>query len=48
MDDKTAQNTLHVLKNADLVVLEECGHYGWLDRPKAYFENLNKFLSQLN
>jgi len=42
--EETALITKSTLPQASLVLLENCGHYGWLDRPKTYFDNIVKFL----
>lgn len=44
IDKATAEKAMHVFQNASLVILENCNHYGWLDRPKAYFESIDNFL----
>ena len=48
IDKETAETALDVLQNSTLVILENCGHYGWLDQPKKYFENINSYLEKLN
>ena len=35
-----------VFPNSQLVVLENCGHYGWLDRPEAYYDRINDFIQK--
>ncbi len=35
------------LASADLVWLDRCSHYGWLDRPEAYFAAIESFLARL-
>ena len=30
--------------NSELIVLEDCNHYGWLEQPDAYFEAIFSFL----
>ncbi len=37
-----------VLPHSTLVVLEKCGHYGWLDQPEQYFGAIHKYLSRLD
>jgi proline iminopeptidase len=44
---KTAQTAMDVLPNANLVLLENCGHYGWLDQPAQYFEAIEKYFGLL-
>lgn len=36
------------LANAELVWLDRCSHYGWLDQPEAYFGAIEAFLSGLS
>ena len=47
IDYKTAKTAKSVLQNARLVILEKCGHYGWLDQPKAYFKAINDYLVKI-
>jgi proline iminopeptidase len=44
VDKATAEKAMDVFQNASLVILDRCNHYGWLDRPKAYFESIDSFL----
>jgi proline iminopeptidase len=37
-----------ILPGSKLVILDRCKHYGWLDRPEAYFNELREFLNDLN
>lgn len=41
----TARKAMEVFPNAELVLLERCGHYGWLDRPDAYFSQVDSFFN---
>ncbi len=34
-----------ILPNSKLVKMDGCGHYGWLDRPEVYLEEVKAFLS---
>jgi proline iminopeptidase len=36
-----------VFKNSKLVLIDNCVHYGWLDNPKEYFSEINKFLQSI-
>jgi len=47
IDRETANTAVNVFQNSTLVILEKCGHYGWLDQPKQYFENINSYLQRL-
>jgi len=44
VEEKTAQKAYNVFGNARIVLLDNCVHYGWLDRPVEYFSELKKFL----
>ena len=48
IDRTTAETAINALENPTLVLLEKCGHYGWLDQPKAYFESIDNYLKQLD
>ena len=44
---KGIADTAHrVLQNSTLVILEDCGHYGWLDQGEEYFLSIDNFLTQ--
>ncbi|WP_428224012.1 alpha/beta fold hydrolase [Flavobacterium sp.] len=43
---KTALQTQKVLPQAKLVLMDKCGHYGWLDAEEVYFKNIFDFLIQ--
>lgn len=34
--ERTSRRALQTFPNAEWVLLDECGHYGWLDRPERY------------
>lgn len=36
-----------ILPQSELVLLEQCKHYGWIDRKKAYYSAINNFLIKL-
>jgi proline iminopeptidase len=42
---KTAEKAHKILKNSKIVILENCGHYGWLDNAAVYFQEINSFLA---
>ncbi|MEB8330210.1 alpha/beta fold hydrolase [Flavobacteriaceae bacterium KMM 6897] len=48
IDMDTATSTIETMPHSTLVILENCGHYGWLDQPEQYFKNINDFLKNLN
>ena len=39
-----AENSHRILPNSRLVTMENCGHYGWLDRPEVYLKEVKDFL----
>lgn len=41
---ETAKEIQNSFGSATLVLLDECGHYGWLDAPQDYFGAIEKFL----
>ncbi len=40
----TAQKIASSFVNSQLILLDKCGHYGWLDRPDSYFPLIEKFI----
>ena len=47
IDRKTAKTAQEALSNATIVMLDNCGHYGWLDQPALYFKSINDYLECL-
>ena len=45
MIDRIAQITHKTLTNSRVVILDNCGHYGWLDQPQIYFSTVLAFLA---
>lgn len=41
---ETAQEIAVAFPNSKLVLMENCGHYGWLDAPEIYFKSIDNFL----
>jgi proline iminopeptidase len=41
---QTAQETANAFPNSKLVLMENCGHYGWLDANELYFKTIKTFL----
>lgn len=37
-----------VYSNSTVNIIEECGHYGWLDQEEAYLETIKSFLERVN
>lgn len=35
------------LKNSKMVLMPECGHWGWIDQPELYFGEINAFLKNV-
>lgn len=44
LDIKTAEKIHAAFPKSTLVLIDKCGHYGWLDAPDAYFSAINQFL----
>ena len=44
---RTAQRAQQALPQAQIVLLVECGHYGWLDQEQEYFKTINSFLNNI-
>lgn len=44
IEEKTALKATRVFKNATLVLLDNCVHYGWLDSEQAYFSAIDTFM----
>ncbi|MDQ6610162.1 MAG: alpha/beta hydrolase [Bacteroidota bacterium] len=45
IEEKTGQKAHQLFKNSKLVLLDKCGHYGWLDRPDKYLPEVENFLA---
>lgn len=41
---EVSENAHKILPNSRLVKIEDCGHYGWLDRPEIYLKEVKDFL----
>ena len=41
-----AERAHEILPESKLVKIENCGHYGWLDRPDIYLDEVLKFLDE--
>lgn len=48
VDIDIAKKAHRVLPESELVIMEHCRHYGWLDRPGAYFGAISTFLEKLS
>ena len=42
---ETALKEHQVFRTSKLVLLDNCVHYGWLDRPDEYFQEVEKFIN---
>lgn len=42
---ETGEKAHAVLKNSKLVLMEHCGHYGWLDNETVYFNEIDSFMA---
>lgn len=45
--ESIARKEHSILKNSEMVILENCGHFGWLDQPELYFNAINRFLESI-
>lgn len=45
LGDLTPYRTHQALAQSELVWLDRCSHYGWLDQPEAYFATVETFLT---
>lgn len=43
---KTAEEIAAAFSNSKLVLMDNCGHYGWLDAPDIYFTSIRNFLNE--
>ena len=41
---ETATEIAAAFQNSKLILMDDCGHYGWLDANKLYFNSINNFL----
>lgn len=46
--EETAQKAHKVLKKSKVVIIDKCGHYGWLDTQDEYLDAVKKFIEKLN
>ncbi len=44
LDIETAKRSHKAFPNSKLVLLDKCGHYGWLDREDDYLDEIHNFL----
>lgn len=42
-----AERTHQILENSELVLLEKCAHYGWLEQKEVYFKAIRNFLKKV-
>lgn len=45
---ETGRRALEVFPDAELVILEECGHYGWVEQPERYFKEIFSFRERIS
>lgn len=48
ISERTALRVRNVLPHSIVVILENCGHYGWLDNERDYFSSIETFLTSIN
>lgn len=41
-------NAHQTLKNSKMIILPDCGHWGWIEQPQLYFGEIEAFLSNIN
>lgn len=44
IDKETAFRTQEVIPHSEIILLEKCSHYGWLDQKEKYFASIKNFL----
>ncbi|MCX2679803.1 alpha/beta hydrolase [Galbibacter sp. EGI 63066] len=47
LQERTAKKNHNVFPNSNLVLLDACGHYGWLDQPEQYFKEIDAFMESI-
>jgi proline iminopeptidase len=47
IEKKTALKAHHLLANSRVVILDKCGHYGWLDQEAEYLKNIEALLQSV-
>jgi proline iminopeptidase len=45
--EETAMKAAKVLKKSKIVLLDKCGHYGWLDAEEAYLNEVKDFIAAI-
>ncbi|PWK20993.1 alpha/beta fold hydrolase [Xanthomarina spongicola] len=45
MDVSIAKSAHELLTNSQLVFIDKCAHYGWLEQPEIYYQAIEAFLS---
>ncbi len=41
---ETSERAHKVLKNSKFILMDHCGHYGWLDNEEVYFKEINSLM----
>ena len=44
MSEETAQLIASSFSTAQLALIDQCGHYPWIDNPQPYFDRIESFL----
>ncbi|PKA84222.1 proline iminopeptidase [Ulvibacter sp. MAR_2010_11] len=47
IDKNIATSSHRLFSNSDLVFIDNCAHYGWLEQPEVYYGSLNRFLMKV-
>ncbi|WP_053969795.1 alpha/beta fold hydrolase [Mangrovimonas sp. ST2L15] len=48
LDPSIAEEAHQIFNNSELIYIDHCAHYGWLEQPNIYFGALDRFLKQFN
>ena len=44
---EVAQRTHDIIPNSELILMEKCAHYGWLEARETYFGAIRRFLESV-
>jgi len=45
VDVSIAESTHQLLSNSQLIFIDKCAHYGWLEQPEVFYNIINEFLN---
>lgn len=46
--EEIGNRALEVFPDAELIILEKCGHYGWVEQPERYFKEIFSFRDRIS